>query len=79
MGTGEAGGWVGTDEVAGDRVRGVDRKGRGEAGQEAEEGDKPEFSRLKRKSISSGSNGRRPVVSGCWWWLPYHPTDWTEL
>lgn len=40
-----AGGWVGTDEVAGDRVRGVDREGRGEAGQEAEEGDEPEFSR----------------------------------
>jgi hypothetical protein len=30
------------DEVAGDRVRGVDGDGRGEAGQEAEEGDEPE-------------------------------------
>ena len=38
------GGRVGTDEVAGDHVRGVDREGRGEGGQEAEEGDEPEFS-----------------------------------
>lgn len=34
-----------TDEVAGDHVRGVDREGRDEAGQEAEEGDEPEFRR----------------------------------
>jgi hypothetical protein len=37
--------WVGTDEVAGDHVRGVDREGRDEAGHEAEEGDEPEFRR----------------------------------
>ena len=44
-GSGRVRGWVGTDEVSGDRVRGVDREWRGEAGQEAEEGDEPEFRR----------------------------------
>ena len=77
---GREGGGEGTDEVAGDRVRGVDGDGRGgdrvrgvdgdgrgEAGQEAEEGDEPESTEETKRNISSGSNGRRPVVAGCKW------------
>ena len=64
---GKEGEGEGTDEVAGDRVRGVDGDGRGEAGQEAEEGDEPESTKETKRNISSGSNGRRPVVAGCKW------------
>ena len=77
---GKEGEGEGTDEAAGDRVRGVDGDGRGgdrvrgvdgdgrgEAGQEAEEGDEPESTEETKRNISSGSNGRRPVVAGCKW------------
>lgn len=55
---------VRTDEVAGDRVRGVGGDGRGEAGQKAEQGDEPEFTEETKRNISGGSNGRRLVVAG---------------
>jgi hypothetical protein len=51
--------WVGTDEVVNDRVHEVGREGRGEAGQQAEEGDEPEFRRriTARAPCNQGSSG----------------------
>jgi hypothetical protein len=52
----------GTDELAGDRVSRVHREGRGEAGQEAEEGDEPVFTKEIQRGVSSGSSSP-PVVA----------------